>query len=203
MNIINSVKSWQNLYFCALINFGLWSKFFIHYLSPRHVKCIVMVNHINTLNSLYTWFRVGGVIVPTKNINPIDYGWALTNFCTFCRTLNFVPYFDIGKLMATLFSEWYFCDNVGNYIFVISNVRVVVNSSPPGQNGRHFAADTFKCIFMNENPCILIQISLKFVPKGPIDNIPALVQVMAWRRTGDKPLPEAMLTRFTDAYMRH
>ena len=50
---------------------------------------------------------------------------------------------------------------------------------------------------------VLIRISLKFVPKGPIDNKSALVQVMAWRRTGDKPLPEPILTQFTDAYMRH
>ena len=39
----------------------------------------------------------------------------------------------------------------------------------------------------------LIKISLKFVPKGPIDNISALVQIMAWRRSGDKPLSEPMM----------
>ena len=39
----------------------------------------------------------------------------------------------------------------------------------------------------------LIKISLKFVPKGPINNIPALVQIMAWGRPGDKPLSEAMI----------
>ena len=50
-----------------------------------------------------------------------------------------------------------------------------VNSSPPGQNGRHFADDIFKCIFVNEEFCIFIKISLKFIPKGPIDNNPALV----------------------------
>ena len=61
----------------------------------------------------------------------------------------------------------------------------------------------FKCIFLNENNRILFEISLQFVPVSPIDNKPALVQVMAWRRTGDKPLPEPMLTQFTDAYMRH
>ena len=61
----------------------------------------------------------------------------------------------------------------------------------------------FKCIFLNENDGILIQISVKFVPDGPIDNNPALVWIMAWRRTGDKPLSEPMLTKFTDAYMRH
>ena len=43
------------------------------------------------------------------------------------------------------------------------------------QNGRHFADDIFKCIFLNENVRILIKISLKFVPKDPIINIPAMV----------------------------
>ena len=46
---------------------------------------------------------------------------------------------------------------------------------PPGQNGRHFADDIFKCIFVNEKFCISVQTSLKFVPRGPIDNNPALV----------------------------
>ena len=40
-------------------------------------------------------------------------------------------------------------------------------------------------------------------PKGPIDSKSALVQVMAWHRTGNKPLPEPMLAQFTDAYMWH
>ena len=65
------------------------------------------------------------------------------------------------------------------------------------------ADDIFKCIFLDENDRILIQISVKFVPKSPIDNTPVLVQVMAWHRLGDKPLSEPMLTRVTDAYMRH
>ena len=53
--------------------------------------------------------------------------------------------------------------------------------------------DIFKCIFLNENDRISIWISLKFVRRSPIDNKPALVQVMTWHRTGDKPLPEPML----------
>ena len=64
------------------------------------------------------------------------------------------------------------------------------------QNGRRFADDTFKCIFLNENVIILIKISLKFVPKGPINNIPALVQIMAWRHPCDKPLSEPMMISF-------
>ena len=39
----------------------------------------------------------------------------------------------------------------------------------------------------------LIKISLKFVPKGPIDNNPELIQIMAWRQPGDKPLSEPMM----------
>ena len=74
----------------------------------------------------------------------------------------------------------------------------MLNSSNPRQNVHHFADNILKCIFMREKNCILIQISLKFVHKGPIDNKSALVQVMAWRRTGDKPLPQPMLTLFTD-----
>ena len=61
----------------------------------------------------------------------------------------------------------------------------------------------FDCIFLNESDRIPIQISLKCVPRTPINNTTALVEVMAWRRTGDKPLPETMLTQFIDAYMRH
>ena len=53
--------------------------------------------------------------------------------------------------------------------------RLYFDSSLPGQNGRHFADDIFRSIFMNEKFCILIKISLKFVSKGPIDNNPSLV----------------------------
>ena len=54
-----------------------------------------------------------------------------------------------------------------------------INTLRPRQNGRHFPDDIFKCIFWNENAWISIKISLKFVPKGPINKIPALVTV--WR----------------------
>ena len=71
--------------------------------------------------------------------------------------------------------------------------KPVLNTLRPRQNGRRFADDTFKRIFVNENVRISIKISLNFVPKGPINNIPALVQIMAWRRSGDKPLSESMM----------
>ena len=72
-------------------------------------------------------------------------------------------------------------------------VHIPVNTLRPRQNGPHFPDDIFKWIFLNEIVWILISISLKFVPRGPINNIPTLVQVMAWRRPGDKPLSEPMM----------
>ena len=45
-----------------------------------------------------------------------------------------------------------------------SNLSNTINSSPPGQDGHHFADNIFRCNFMNEKFCILFKISLKFVP---------------------------------------
>ena len=67
------------------------------------------------------------------------------------------------------------------------------NTLRPRQNGRHFADDIFKFIFLNENVWMPIKISLNFAPQGPINNIPALVEIMAWCQSGDKPLSEPMM----------
>ena len=68
-----------------------------------------------------------------------------------------------------------------------------VNTLGPRQHRRRFADDIFNCIFFNENCCALIKTSLKYVRKGPIDNNPVLVQIMAWRRLGDKPFSEPIM----------
>ena len=129
--------------------------------------------------------------------------WALSHYQNQCWFEIFHP------------SQYSFTENVQyvltkimikNYIyryFYASAEGQGVNSSHPGQNGHHLADDIFHCIFMNDFFCILILVSLECVPKGPIDNDSALVQVMAWHQTGNKSLPEPMLTKFTDAYMRH
>ena len=80
---------------------------------------------------------------------------------------------------------------------------MVFNTLRPRQDGPLFADDIFKCIFLNENISISIKISLKFIPKGPIDNTPALVQIMSWCRLGDKPLYEPKLFSLLTTYMRH
>ena len=67
------------------------------------------------------------------------------------------------------------------------------NTLRPRQDSCPFPDDIFKSIFFNENVYILLKISLTFVPKAPSNNIPALVQIMAWCRPGDKPLSEPMM----------
>ena len=65
------------------------------------------------------------------------------------------------------------------------------------------ADDIFKCAFLNEHDGIPIQMSLKFVPRSPVDNTLALVHVMAWGQAGNKPLPEPLMTQYTDTNRQH
>ena len=84
-----------------------------------------------------------------------------------------------------IYTEWQpFCSGLN-----------VFNTLRLGQNFYHFLDDSFKCIFFNENVWISIKISLKFVLQGPINDIPALVQIMVWHWPGDKPLSEPMMVR--------
>ena len=73
----------------------------------------------------------------------------------------------------------------------------VLNILRPRQNCCHFVDDLFKCIFFNENVWISIKNSLNFVRKVRINNIPALVQIMAWCQPGDKSLSETVMVRFS------
>ena len=75
----------------------------------------------------------------------------------------------------------------------LEELFLIFNTLRPRQNGHHFPDDIFKCIFLNQDVWISIKVSLTFVPKGPIKNIPALFQIMAWRRSSDKPLSEPMM----------
>ena len=68
-----------------------------------------------------------------------------------------------------------------------------LNSLRPRWNVRHFSDDIFKCVFVNEDIWISISILLQYVRKGRINNTPALVHIMAWRRPGDKPLSGPMM----------
>ena len=108
----------------------------------------------------------------------------------FCLSLNVLNHTKHNTVQTA-------CTFLGRYCVVTTVVsgESDINTLRPRQNGRHIPDDIFKWIFLNENVLISINISLKFVPRGPINNIPTLVQVMAWRRPGDKPLSEPMMVR--------
>ena len=72
-------------------------------------------------------------------------------------------------------------------------MRVDFNALEPRQNVRHSGDDVFKCIFLKGNVSISLKMSLKFVPMVPISNTPSLLQILARRRAGDKPLSEPMM----------
>ena len=93
-------------------------------------------------------------------------------------------------------------DGCGLIITLTTRFSCKFVSPPSPQNGRHFKDDICRCIFVNVQRCISITISLRFVPMGLVDNNPEFVYIMSRHRIGDKLLSEAMLTRFTDAYMR-
>ena len=102
-----------------------------------------------------------------------------------CRHISLNYYYILAQ-------NWCMCYQM---LVISSGLNVLVNTLRPRQNGRYFADDTFKCIFLNENVRISNKISLKFVRKGPVNNIPALVLIMAWCWPGDKPLSEPLMVR--------
>ena len=79
--------------------------------------------------------------------------------------------------------------NISHKTSLLSNIL------RPRQNVRHFPDDIFKCISWKKIYAFRLKISLMFVSKGPVNNILVLVQIMIWRRLGDKPLSEPILVR--------
>ena len=79
----------------------------------------------------------------------------------------------------------------GWHSVAISGGFMVMNALIEKYSNKHWGRDTVGTISqttMNEKVWTSIKISLKFVRKGSINHIPALVQIMAWRHPGDKPL---------------
>ena len=98
----------------------------------------------------------------------------------------------------SLVDDWDFtlawsCVGLWYSMVYLAMLMTPLNTLRPRQNDHRFPDGIFKYIFLNENIEISIGISLKFVPNGPMNDIPSLVQTMAWRRPGDKPLPETMM----------
>ena len=115
-----------------------------------------------------------------KFIDFIEEGWYYGCFITVPPFLSVHPD-KWWQAVSSLLPTWEAC-TMGRF-----------NTLRPRQNGRHLTDVPFQCIFLYEDGRILIKTSLKFVPKGPINNIPPLVQKMAWCRPADKPLSETMM----------
>ena len=104
-----------------------------------------------------------------------------------------------GRAVSLLFLVMFFASETITFllpvqrIFIILSVGVMPTSLRPKQNCRNFLDDIFKCIFLNDSVWISIAISLKFVPKVPINNIPAIVQIVAWRWPGNRLLSEPIM----------
>ena len=96
-------------------------------------------------------------------------------------------HFKLNDWKATVTRLWLpsATSTAGDLLLTLNTLRL-------RQNG-HFTDVIFKCIFLNENVWILLKISLKSVPKVQINNIPTLVQMMAWYWPDDKPLSEPMM----------
>ena len=118
----------------------------------------------------------------------------------FSMWLSVVDYALVSRDSSSYVNDVYFSDKTIDSEHCATSFQLIacINSSSPGQCGRYFADDILKCIFY-----ISIRISQKFVAMGTIDNRLTFAQKMAWRRTGDKPLPEPVLIRFIGAYMWH
>ena len=93
------------------------------------------------------------------------------------------------NMIRTPSKQWGMCDNC--WVSLMSKAQLF-NTFRQSQNYCHFA-DILKWIFLNENVWISLKISSKFVSKVQINNIPALVEIMAWCQPGNKALSEPMM----------
>ena len=120
----------------------------------------------------------------------VQYKWNRKSF----TTQSTVTWYSISTAVfqALPKSEYVLTKDIP-YLIAMGCLLGGFNTLKPRQNEQYFVDDIFKRIFFNKYVWISIKISLKFVPKGPINNIPALVYIMAWRRSGDKPLSEPMM----------
>ena len=100
------------------------------------------------------------------------------------------------QLFTSLFLTIFF----STLLYITASPSIEINTLRTRQNGHHFTDGLFKCIFLNENLWTSIKTSLKFVSKSPINNYPALVQIMAWRQTSDKALSLPMMVRLPTLY---
>ena len=158
-------------------------------------KMHLKVPHTKCWPFLRLWF-----VKPWLHSESMHTSWVIF-LVLICQ--SFIQSYDDLFLMNHLVSGEYQSELQGGgskTMAIKTHMMVYLLESPfcidtmrPRENGPSFPDDMFQCIFMNENLSISIKISLKFVSTGPINNISALVQIMAWRYPCNEPLPEPMM----------
>ena len=171
------------------------------------LTCPIWIVPFTSLFSRVFWFSIRCLIVTIFKTSKSPVGMIIVIVyymrCSWqFSCLRLIFYLRLSKIssdetrrcICNVFSHWlrpYSAIDIKKNRICCGDFYLFDNSvlMPPSlrarQNGCDFTDNIFKCIFVNENVSILIKISLKFVPKGPIDNIPALVQIKAWRQPGD------------------
>ena len=159
----------------------------------RSSMCLAMIKHlvwqlshiINLRLSLhplalnqFMWKSCSTLIQSSTIIVQSIYTW----FCIWQRLRQ-------NMHQRFIFTKHNISSSLTSYGVFFVRIKEKINTLGPRQDGRHFPDN----ISLNENVWISIKISSNFVPWGPIHNIPALVQIMAWRQPGDKPLSEPMM----------
>ena len=99
---------------------------------------------------------------------------------------------------SVVWVRWQQIENIFDILLVSSRCSYFKKCAKSGATADIlYVQKSIKVILLNENDRISVQISQKFVPKDPVENYPALAQIIDWRRTGNKPLPEPMWAQFT------
>ena len=79
---------------------------------------------------------------------------------------------------------------------ISSRPQCIINALRWEQNTRRYADDIFNSILLIEHVCILIEISLKFIPKSSVDNKAVWIQIRVWCPASSEPLPESAMAKF-------
>ena len=112
---------------------------------------------------------------------------------------------EISQLLVLLGDRWLFVGSVAAprrpFGIMLPDHPNMFKTHLPLDKMAAIPQSTFFSALLWIKSFVLIKISLKVVPKGPINRNPTLVWIKAWRRIGDKPLSEPMLIRFTDTYV--
>ena len=150
----------------------------------RQLDCLL--NNLLT-ESLVAYYQLGRQEQIEENFNEIAtilcrqnaFENIVCKMATIFTRLQCVKYSQILSTTPVITIMW---DNsyhmVYSWALMFSWTRLITSTLRRRQDGRRFPDDIFKCIFLNENDKIPIQISIKFVPRSPIDNKPAPIHYL-------------------------